>query len=175
MRYLTKSRFKLALECPVKLYYTGKDEYPDQKKDDDFLAALAEGGFQVGELAKLYYPGGIEINDKGYDVPLEKTLQLLEKDNVVIFEAAFRHANLFIRADIIVKKGKVINLIEVKSKSFEGDDTGKMVGAKGGLATGWKPYLYDVAFQKHVIKSAFPGYTVKAFLMLANKDKEGYR
>src|ERR1035437_5810266 len=40
--------FYRALECPVKLYYSGKDEYPDQKKDDDFLAALAEGGFQVG-------------------------------------------------------------------------------------------------------------------------------
>lgn len=172
MRYLTKSRFKLALECPVKLYYTGKDEYPDKKKDDDFLAALAEGGFQVGELAKLYYPGGIEINEKGYDVPLQKTLQLLEKDNVVIFEAAIRHENIFIRADIIVKKGKTINLIEVKSKSFEGDDTGRMVGAKGGLNSSWKPYLYDIAFQKHVIKSAFPGYTVKAFLMLADKDKK---
>ena len=24
MRYLTKSRYKLALECPVKLFYTGK-------------------------------------------------------------------------------------------------------------------------------------------------------
>jgi hypothetical protein len=25
-RYLTKSRFKLAMECPTKLYYTGKEE-----------------------------------------------------------------------------------------------------------------------------------------------------
>lgn len=26
-RYLTKSRFSLALECPTKLFYTGKKEY----------------------------------------------------------------------------------------------------------------------------------------------------
>ena len=32
-RYLTKSRFKLALECPTKLFYTGKIEiYPDAKQ-----------------------------------------------------------------------------------------------------------------------------------------------
>lgn len=31
---LTKSRFKLALACPVKLYYTGKKEYPDTKLDN---------------------------------------------------------------------------------------------------------------------------------------------
>jgi hypothetical protein len=172
MRYLTKSRFKLALECPAKLYYTGKDEYPDKKQEDDFLEALAEGGFQVGELAKLYFPGGIEISEKGYDVPLEKTLQLLQRDNVVIFEAAFKYQNLFIRADIIAKNGKHIDLIEVKSKSFQGDDTDKMLGAGGNILSGWKPYLYDVAFQKHVIKSAFPGFTIKAHLMLADKNKK---
>ena len=46
-RYLTKSRFKLATECPTKLYYTGKKEYLNQKYEDSFLLALAEGGFQV--------------------------------------------------------------------------------------------------------------------------------
>ena len=61
-RYLTKSRFKLAVECPTKLFYTGKEDlYRNTKQEDSFLAMLAEGGYQVGELAKLYYPSGIEI------------------------------------------------------------------------------------------------------------------
>jgi hypothetical protein len=47
-RYLTKSRFTLALEGPTKLYYMSKPrQYANQKRDDDFLAALADGGFQV--------------------------------------------------------------------------------------------------------------------------------
>ena len=51
-RYLTKSRFKLAAECPTKLFYTGKDKvYRNTKQEDSFLAMLAEGGYQVGELA----------------------------------------------------------------------------------------------------------------------------
>ncbi|HPQ35177.1 MAG TPA: DUF2779 domain-containing protein [Tenuifilaceae bacterium] len=170
MRYLTKSRFKLALECPVKLFYTGKDEYPDKKKHDDFLEALAEGGFQVGELAKLYYPGGIDIVEKGYDIPLQKTAELLKRDNVIIYEAAFQFENLFIRADILVKEGNRITLIEVKSKSFAGDDS-KMVGARGGLSASWKPYLYDVAFQKYVISNAMPGFSVNVNLLLADKEK----
>ena len=54
--YLTKSRFKLALNCVTQLYYTGKkDVYADKNLDDDFLEALAKGGFQVGELAKYYF------------------------------------------------------------------------------------------------------------------------
>ena len=61
-RYLTKSKFKLAIECPTKLYYAGKKEYYNKKKDDDFLQALAEGGFQVGELAQCYYPDGVLVD-----------------------------------------------------------------------------------------------------------------
>ena len=52
-RYLTKTRFKLAVQCPTKLFYTGKKTtYRDTMQEDSFLAMLAEGGYQVGELAK---------------------------------------------------------------------------------------------------------------------------
>jgi len=42
VRYLTKSRFKLGMECPAKLFYTGKDTdrnqiYANSKMEDDFL------------------------------------------------------------------------------------------------------------------------------------------
>ncbi|HCS10339.1 MAG TPA: hypothetical protein DIV40_02675, partial [Clostridiales bacterium] len=55
-RYLTKSRFKLAMECPTKLYYTGKDEYINQNIDDSFLLALAEGGFQQSNVWQALLP-----------------------------------------------------------------------------------------------------------------------
>ncbi len=45
-RYLTKTRFKLAVQCPTKLFYTGKkDTYRDTLQEDSFLAMLAEGGY----------------------------------------------------------------------------------------------------------------------------------
>ena len=66
-RYLTKSRFKLALECDTKLFYTNKNEYPDKKVDDPFLEALAEGGFQVEELARIYHGGGTLVEGRDYD------------------------------------------------------------------------------------------------------------
>ena len=77
MRYLTKSRFKLAEQCPTKLYYTRKKEYPDKSEEDSFLAALAEGGFQVGELAKCYFSGGTDIKALSYDEALNQTNELL--------------------------------------------------------------------------------------------------
>ncbi len=46
-RYLTKSLFTTALECPTRLYYTRKPEYPSVKDEDGFLQSLAEGGMQT--------------------------------------------------------------------------------------------------------------------------------
>ena len=105
-RYLTKSRFKLACECPTKLFYTRKKiKYANQKQEDKFLKALAEGGFQVGELAKQYFPGGHDIKTLDYDQSLSETNDLLAQDKVTIYEAAIQAGNLFIRADILVKDG----------------------------------------------------------------------
>ena len=163
-RYLTKSRFKLAMECPTKLYYTGKDEYINQNIDDSFLLALAEGGFQVGELAKHYFADGYDIETLDYDEALKETNELLLKDKVIIYEAAISYEKFFIRTDILVKDGRNIQLIEVKAKSA--DDFYN----KSGIKSEWKPYLYDVAFQKYVVCKAFPDYKVTAYLMLADKN-----
>lgn len=168
-RYLTKSRFKLALECPTKLYYAGKTEYANQKIDDPFLLALADGGFQVGELAKYHFPGGWEIKTKDYFEALEQTNDLLKKDQVIIYEAAIRFDNLFIRTDILIKNKNRIELIEVKAKSFDGDGEQDFLNKSGSISSTWQPYLYDVAFQKYVVKCAHPGYSVSAFLMLVDK------
>ena len=174
-RLLTKSRFKLGLECPTKLYYTGKDtEYANNKTEDPFLKALAEGGFQVEELARMEYPEGILIEGEHWDYQgaLDQTNALLEQENVVIFEAAFAFENLFIRTDILVKRGDRIQLIEVKAKSYDPSNPTTFVGKKGGLDQKWKPYLFDVAFQKYVIQKAHPDWTIASYLMLADKSKK---
>jgi hypothetical protein len=169
MRYLTKSRFKLATECPTKLFYTRKKEYADQSLEDSFLEALAEGGYQVGELAKAYHPDGHDIKSLDLEQSVAETNELLEQENATIFEAAVRYENLFIRIDVLRKQGNVFDLVEVKAKSF--DDEGEFVGARSGkVSPGWFPYLIDVAFQEYVLRKAFPKAIIRPALMLADKN-----
>ena len=52
MRFLTKSKFKLAIECPTKLFYTGKSEYINNKIDNPFLEVLVDDNFQTGVVKK---------------------------------------------------------------------------------------------------------------------------
>ena len=173
-RYLTKSRFKLAAECPTKLFYTGKPQlYRNLKQEDSFLAMLADGGYQVGELAKCFYPTGVEISSPNNAEAEAQTLEWLKQDKVVLFEPAIRFENLFVRADILVKDGNHFQLIEVKAKSYNSSDP-KIVGANGDLLSGMRPYIEDVAFQAHVLRSALqtlcPGAQVKSYLMMPDKS-----
>jgi len=168
-RYLTKSRFGLALSCPTKLFYTNKDEYANTMAEDDFMQALAEGGFQVGELAKSYHPGGHDIKSLDYETSLKETNELLAQDQVTIYEAAIQTGDFFIRTDVLVKTGNCVDLIEVKAKSFWSE--AKFFDKKGFIAKDWRPYLYDVAFQFWVMQQAFPDWKITPYLMLADKNK----
>jgi hypothetical protein len=168
-RYLTKSRFKLAAECPTKLFYTGKDSvYRNTKQEDSFMAMLADGGYQVGELAKCYFPEGIEVITIDHEEALAQTALLLQRDRVTIFEAAIRHGNFFIRIDVLIKDGNQFKLIEVKAKSYHSEKP-EILGARGDLLTGMRPYIEDVAFQAYVFSTAWPQAQVKTFLMMPDK------
>ena len=169
-RLLTKSRFKVGLECPRKLYYAGSNGYANQQLVDPFLESLAEGGFQVGELAKEYFPNGIDIHPLDYETALAETNELLENDEVVIFEAAIKYDDLFIRVDVLEKRGDTILFYEVKAKSINSLEKTGFLSKKGKPTAKWKPYLYDVAFQKYVIKNAFPKSKVLSHLMLIDKS-----
>ena len=107
-RYLTKSRFKLALECPTKLYYTGKGAYANTNNDNEFMAMLADGGFQVGELAKLKYPDGVEISTKQVDQAIAETTELLKRDTITLFGPAIVHEGFLVRVDVLVKRGQLL-------------------------------------------------------------------
>lgn len=169
--FLTKSKFTHCLDCPTKLYYATNEGYPSTMDDNDFLQSLAKGGIQVGELAKLYYPGGRDIEALDYDLSIEQTNEELAKENTVIYEAAIRYQNCFIRVDVLEKVGNRLNLFEVKSKSWS-PDTEFFTKRNPTILSKWQKYLYDVAFQYWVMKKAFPEYRIEPYLMLIDKSQE---
>jgi hypothetical protein len=170
MRYLTKSRFKMAVECPRKLYYAGKKKvYHDTKEDDTFLKALADGGFQVGELAKCLYPNGTEVLPKGNKEALAETAELMKKDSVTLFEPAIAHGAYLVRVDVLIKNGSSIKLVEVKAKSIKSDD--HQIEGRGGLKSAFKPYIEDIAFQKYVVGLAYPECNITSYLLMPDKTQ----
>ncbi len=177
--YLSKSRFKIASECPVKLYYgQNRDKYPDSKSEDDFLKALADGGFQVGALAQCEEPDGVLVSELDPRKAVDETTKLLEKEKITIFEAALEWEGCLIRVDILVKDGNRILLKEVKAKSTDSsiDLEDRKIYMKREFKKGihipmstWEPYFFDVAFQTLVARRAHPEWQVSPYLVLADK------
>jgi len=167
LKYLTKTLFKKGLECPLKLTVN----YKSSDEKNEFLSALADGGFQAEELSRLHYRPGYLIDDRDYANSLKNTNDLLKKPDSIIYEAAFLHENLFVRTDILVKTGNVIKVIEVKAKSFDSTINNVFINNSGRIRPEWRLYLFDLAFQKYVVQKSYPEYSIQSYLMLADKSK----
>ena len=138
--------------------------------ENSFLAALSEGGYQVGALACLMYPDGVEVDVQGHAAQIARTQELLQRDEVTIYEAAIEAPGFFVRVDILRKRGQMIELIEVKAKSYDPRTDGDFRDAKGELRSSYLPYLQDIAFQRYVAGLALPQFQFRCFLMLADKS-----
>lgn len=203
---LTKSRFKIGLVCPRQLEYSLKPKiYADSQLDDPFLKALAKGGFQVSALANQYVRNENEeieshhVETLNKDLAVKITNQLLEKENVNIFEAALYADDCFIRCDILKKRGNYIEIIEVKSKSlkqhyFENllnediwldkKSMGKSNDYEGVfdkrkafkkipefyIKKEYEEYVYDIAYQAWVAKRALENFTLSFFLCSPSQE-----
>jgi len=169
---LSKSDFKIARTCPAKLYYK-KLKYPTSNDENEYMQYLAQGGYMVGKLATLMYPEGILIETgSDHQAAVRLTDEYLTRTNVILFEAAILINGKIIRIDILEKKGNIFNLIEVKSKSFNGEED--VLKQKKLM----REYIEDVAFQYLVLKEKYPNAKIKPFLLLPDKAKttniEGY-
>tara|TARA_B100000945_G_C20414194_1_gene614251 strand:+ start:112 stop:2007 length:1896 start_codon:yes stop_codon:yes gene_type:complete len=167
LKYLTKTLFKKGLECPLKLTVN----YKSSEEKNEFLSALADGGFQAEELSRLHYRPGYLVEDRDYTNSLKNTNDLLKKPDSIVYEAAFLHENLFVRTDILVKTGNVIKVIEVKAKSFDSTMNNVFINNSGRIRPEWRLYLFDLAFQKYVVQKSHPEYSIQSYLMLADKSK----
>ena len=177
-RTLSKSDFKLAQSCVTKLYYR-ENRYPETNDDNPYLAMLAEGGYMVEQLARLMFPDGVELQ-YGRDVAAdwEETRRLLEQDHVTLFEATLLSGRKQARVDILVKRGNHFDLIEVKSKSMDGDDLdeGPLGPFRGkqkpyAIRAPWRPYLEDVGYQTQLLRELYPDAVVVPHLLVVDKSK----
>ena len=127
------------------------------------MQMLAEGGYTIGKLATLIYPG-IEVKGNTAEALLQ-TAELLKQENITLHEAAIQAGQKIIRIDILKKTGNKFELIEVKAKSFEGDDD------DASEKKNMEAYIEDVVFQTIVLQEAFPEATIDSYLLMPDKSK----
>ncbi len=106
-------------------------------------------GIEFGREVTRLFPGGVEIT-ADYQHPqeaLDATASLLQGDAPALFEAAFLHHGVLIRADILKRSEAdpgAWELIEVKSAS----------NGESGRKAKLKKHISDMAIQLYVLEGA---------------------
>lgn len=111
-RTLSKSDYKLARTCDAKLYFR-ENRYPDRNQSDPYLRMLRVGAFMVESLAQAKRPDGI-LCEYGADIVGDsaRTLELLQRDQVTLFQGTLVWGRRLARFDILEKNGSTIRLVK---------------------------------------------------------------
>lgn len=113
---LSKSRILSGLQCPKRLYL--QVHQPDLAETDASTEHRYRVGHEVGEVARSLQPGGKLMVVHDLNVALEATKQELESPgDKILFEPAFAHGGVLVRADILSRRRGELELREVKSST----------------------------------------------------------
>jgi hypothetical protein len=116
---LSKSRFLSGLQCHLRLWYECFERQL-ASLPDPATQALFETGREVGMLARQRYPGGVlvEWDHRHSKEATAKTESLIGDWNVpAIYEGAFEHRGVLVRADVLNRENGDFALIEVKAST----------------------------------------------------------
>ena len=116
--YLSKTLFIKGLQCHKSLYL---HKYRPELKDalTKETERLFSSGHEVGKLAQNLFPGGIEVPYEGLShfEQLEMTQSLIKEGRDTLYEAAFCHDGVFVKADILHRGSDGWDFYEVKKSS----------------------------------------------------------
>lgn len=164
--YLTKSDLKTARSCTTKLYYK-KLGYPTVDRVDAYTRILADGNFIISKIAHLLYPEGIYISanlnsEESIASAAQETIAYLQQENVTLFEPVLYASHKLARADILVKRGDRIEIIEIRSKGFDSKAHENLVKYRnlslfrnkrtGNVGGEWRYIIEDVAYQVGILQ-----------------------
>jgi hypothetical protein len=115
---LSKSLVLKGMQCPRALWLA-KNPPDFEFPADPARQARYAAGTEVGLLAQQLFPGGSEVPYAGLTVSEQvvRTCELLEAGAEVIYEASFDYDGIFVKTDILVRRGGAWEVHEVKSST----------------------------------------------------------
>jgi hypothetical protein len=156
--FLSKTDYQTARRCLKRLWHEKKQMWIPEQTVSDKKNAFEGNRFNEAVHAK--YPTGLMVGWQhgSLDDAISKTKELLNQDEVTLFEATFEHQGLLCMADVLVKDKTGLTLIEAKSSN------NPKITKKDKFE-----HVYDAAFQSYVMAKC--GYKPsKVELLHANSE-----
>jgi len=139
---LSKTSLLKGIQCP-KAIYLFKNPPAFAIPADPDLEAKFQAGQEVGVLALQLFPGGTEVPYSGFSVTeqIAKTRELIAAGAEVTYEASFAFDGIFIKADILVRKGASWEIHEVKKPPCSHSQIGYPQTQNGSKQLNRKPHF----------------------------------
>ena len=116
---ISKSTFIRGLQCEKSLYLY-KHHYKLKDPTPSSLQAVFDQGTNIGLLAQKLFLNGVDASPENHFKMIEsvgKTLDFINKDETIIYEAAFLYNDVYAALDILVKDKEGWKAYEVKSST----------------------------------------------------------
>jgi hypothetical protein len=151
MKLLSKSKYLLGIQCHRQIWVNFNQ--PEKLPEIDIhVQHRFDDGHEVGELAKLSFPGGIDLPTDDFMGNIQLTQASLQEGKPLFEPGFMTEDRLFSRGDVLVPNEDGWDVVEVKSGTKVKDIN-----------------VHDVAFQKYVYEKK--GLKIKnCFLMHLNNQ-----
>src|SRR5210317_441210 len=127
----TKTSILSGIQCHKKLWFDLHQKIPTGDK------ALFRMGNRFNDVVRQHYGQGLDLsNIFKYELALSKTHEAIQSEKIkVIYEGAFMYKDIFIRADVLIRKENQWIMLEAKASTGVKDNN-----------------IDDVAIQNYVAK-----------------------
>ncbi|GAG77544.1 unnamed protein product, partial [marine sediment metagenome] len=156
MKNMSKNIFLNSLACPTLGWLLRSGQYNEELSEESLTLAdkfrIAQG-IEIENRARQLFPNGILVEEKRTQLATRKTKNLMRDPNMsTIFNGAFFTDGFSARSDVLRRKGKGWQLIEIKSSVNDKEE-----------------FIDDIAYTAMVMR--FAGFDVRATsLILISKD-----
>jgi len=156
-RRLSKSKLLSWLQCPKRLWL--EIHRPQVAQPDEEAKRRFAVGHNVDEVARSLQPRGILIASvENPDEAVRQTSERIEAaGSRVLFQPAFQHRGVLIRADILTKRGAGYELREVKSSASVKPQHYQDAAIQSWVLRGAKLKLDSVRIQHINTAFVYPG------------------
>lgn len=151
MKNISKNIFLKALTCPTLGWLLRSGQYIEELSEESLTLAdqfRIEQGIEIESRARQLFPNGILVEEKRMQLAAQETKELINDPGTsVIFNGAFFSDGFSARADVLQRKSKGWQMIEIKSSVNDKEE-----------------FIDDIAYTTMVMKLA--GFDVMATLLI---------
>lgn len=129
----------------------------------------------MGRMARRLFKDSRMIDSLDIESAEAITRRMMSEGDCTLFEACLSDARFVVRPDVLIRKGKTLYVIEVKSKlgNLRQHREGKLlINCYGDVRAAYREIVHDLAFQVEVLRRACPDLSIVPYFLLPEESSQ---